>query len=110
MNKDQIINEIDATDMPECFINSQISNEQFNFIKNKTKKLVSEGSKIKKNDIYDLFFIYSFSNFFVSKIENELNVNFPKDKIILLTFDKDLMNEIEKFSPQSKVIIDSYRY
>lgn len=97
-------------EIPSFFIKKGYTQEQGEYIKNKIEKWMRNGAKLQKNDIYDWFYLYSYSDIMAKSFSAYIgHRNIQKKDIRLLSFDTDAKDFIQHISPESVEIIASYR-
>ena len=107
-NKTIIQEGLDAT--KDFFKTHKYTEEQVNYLKAIMEKLFLCKAKLEKNDIYDVLFLFSYSEYCAQSFNLfSKGANATKNNIILLSFDKKMKDYIKTFSPISSDIIDSYK-
>lgn len=97
-------------EIPDFFISKGYTKEQGEYLKNKITKWMTYKAKLQKNDIYDWFYLFSYSDYMAKSFSAYPgNPKISKEDIRLLSFDIDAKKFIKTISPESVMIIDSYR-
>ena len=98
-----------ADDLKTFFKDNNLTELQANVLISRIKGVLLDKTNFNKNDIYDLFYLYSYSEESLKSFNKNCHTNFKINNIILLSFDKNLMKSIHKISNKSEEIINSYK-
>ena len=96
-------------EIPSFFTKRGYTLEQGEFIKSKLEKWLLHKAKLEKNDIYDMFFMFGFSDYSASSFNAYAGTNIVKNDIKLLSFDGRTKNFIGTFSKSSVDIVNGYK-
>ncbi len=96
-------------DFIKLFKDSRLTDLQARTLFFRIKGVLLEKTTFNKNDIYDLFYLYSYSEESLKSFNKCYNSKFALDDVVLLSFDKNLMKKISDISIESNQIIASYK-
>lgn len=96
-------------EIPSFFKKKGYTIEQSEYIKNKLEKLLLHKAKLEKNDIYDLFFLFGYSDYTAKSFNSYAKTNMSKEKIKMISFDSKTLSFISTFSQGSKDIVNLYK-
>lgn len=95
--------------IPSFFEKKKYTPEQIDYIRKKLELLLKQNAKLEKNDIYDIFYLFSYSDYYKESFNLVNEKKISKSDIKLITFDARVLKEVSNFSSISKEIIDYYK-
>ena len=108
INQDPTFMKILLTAIPDTFKVKKYSQVQIDYLRTRYEAWLLRGQILRKNDVYDILFLDSFSDNILSNLKYNLGLpDLTLDDILLVSFDEDIKDYIKEISPNSYDLINS---